>query len=75
MRELTAKTVENFKVNGFPHIANSTLVSYMAIVRCFLADAYRLPTIAEPLVSKLKKLKVTTKPGEPYSDAETKLIL
>ncbi len=75
MKKLTVDLLEDFKVYGFPEIADTTRGNHVAKLRCFLRVAFRRGWITSALAQSVTPHSAAYEQKEPYSEDEVKLIL
>jgi integrase len=75
IQELNVDLLEDFKAKGLKSLAQTTRVTSVAKLRCFLRDAYRRGWITEPLVERIRPVHAPYDPAEPFTDEQASSIL
>jgi integrase len=75
VREITVDTLETFKVEGLPHLADTSKSTAVAKLRCFLKAAFRRGWIPEALALKVTPHHAVYEQKEPYADDDLEKIL
>jgi integrase len=75
MKDLTVDLLEDFKVRGLPEkMSDTTKMSVVAKLRCFLRVAFRRGWTQSPLAEAVTAHNAVYEQKEPYSEKEIELI-